>query len=76
MGWKHGLRECFKSGSVKGVFWERGPKDSFQNNSFSRDDREFRCFRDSKDSSGEKTPFVMTPFSSPEDDHAMRCMTG
>ena len=33
---------------------------------FSRDCREFRDFRDSRDFSGEKTPFVMTPFSGPE----------
>ena len=33
---------------------------------FSRDSREFRDFRDSRDSSSEKTPFVMTPFSGPE----------
>ena len=32
---------------------------------FSRDFREFRDFRDSRDSSSEKTPFVMTPFSGP-----------
>ena len=34
---------------------------------FSRDSREFRDFRDSRDSSSEKTPFVLTPFSGPED---------
>ena len=33
---------------------------------FSRDSREFRDFRDSRDFSSEKTPFVMTPFSIPE----------
>ena len=33
---------------------------------FSRDSREFRDFRDSRDSSSQKTPFVMTPFSGPE----------
>ena len=33
---------------------------------FSRDSREFRDFRDSRDFSSEKTPFVMTPFASPE----------
>ena len=33
---------------------------------FSRDSREFRDFRDSRDFSSEKTPFVMTPFSGPE----------
>ena len=32
---------------------------------FSRDFREFRDFRDS---SSEKTPFVMTPFSGPDDE--------
>ena len=32
----------------------------------SRDSREFREFRVSRDSSSEKTPFVMTPFSGPE----------
>ena len=66
-------------------------KGSFQKSPFSRDSREFRdsrvsrdlpdCgkerrirpfsrdsreFRDSRDSSSEKTPFVMTPFSGPE----------
>ena len=34
--------------------------------SFSRDSRKFRGLRDSRDSSSEKTPFVMTPFSCPE----------
>ena len=34
---------------------------------FSRDSREFRDFRDSRDSSSEKTPFVMTPFSVPDE---------
>ena len=33
---------------------------------FSRDSREFRDFRVSRDSWSEKTPFVMTPFSGPE----------
>ena len=33
---------------------------------FSRDSREFRESRVSRDSSSEKTPFVMTPFSGPE----------
>ena len=39
---------------------------------FSRDSREFRDFRDSRDFSCEKTPFVMTPFSVPEDGSALR----
>ena len=33
---------------------------------FCRDSRESSEFRDSRDSSGEKTPFVVTPFSGPE----------
>ena len=33
---------------------------------FSRDSREFKHFRISRDSSSEKTPFVMTPFSGPD----------
>ena len=33
---------------------------------FSRDSREFRDVRDSRNSSSQKTPFVMTPFSGPE----------
>ena len=39
---------------------------------FSRDSRGFRDFRDSRDFSSEKTPFVMTPFSVPE----KRCHPG
>ena len=34
---------------------------------FFRDSREFRDFRDSRDSSSQKTPFVMTPFSGPDE---------
>ena len=34
---------------------------------FSRDSREFRDFGDSRDSSSEKTPFVMTPFPVPKE---------
>ena len=48
---------CFGFG--KSVF-EKGV---FAESPFSRDSREFR---DSRDSSSEKTSFVMTPFSGPE----------
>ena len=34
-----------------------------RNPPFSRDSRELRDFKDSRDASNEKTPFVMTPFS-------------
>ena len=46
-----------------------GPSDSGKQRRirpFSTDFREFRDFRDSRDFSSEKTPFVMTPFSSPD----------
>ena len=33
----------------------------------SRDSREFRDCRDSRHSSSEKTPFVLTPFSGPDE---------
>ena len=54
---------------VRVGFGKRGllEKGSFQRSPFSRDSREnLEILKDSRDSSGEKTPFVMTPFSGPE----------
>ena len=42
---------------------------------FSRDSREFRDSKDSRDSSIEKTPFVMTPFSGPENGRLRKLLT-
>ena len=69
---------AINSGSEKRGLLEKGP---LQKSPFSRDSREFRDLEnpqtlekkgesdhvlDSRDSSSEKTPFVMTPFPGPD----------
>ena len=71
-----GVSRVRKKGSFgKGFFFQKDleilekPPDSGKQRRirlFSRDSGKFRCFRDSRDFSSEKTPFVMTPSSGPE----------